>query len=344
MIKPYLLLATPSICLRKLVLRDLFEVSADDPEVLELQELQSTDSLVSSLFALQQVDGSWSRLSEVSRDFGDPVHLTSYALARLGYLGFDQSSEPIRRGVEFLFDRQQRDGSWPLTMKGVREEGDIVLDSISLQTSIPLRGIAAVGSATDSRAEKAYQWLIQQRLPDGSWPTGMAEGNLRGVAGYRRLPHSRWGCRSNTTGALLCLALHPTLRHSEIAHQALDHLLARETHETATLGFEVARVLGYEQVRGLLTHYGRFDLALILSLCSQIGASREDQKVTQLVDFITQEQGELRLWHYQPNPQVDRWLTFEILRSLKRLDVDDAWVSLEPRTPFQAYGKKQRRY
>ena len=72
---------------------------------------------------------------------------------------------------------------------------------------------------------------------------------LGGLSACRRLPHSRWGCRSNTTGALLCLALHPVRSHSPEACRALEHLLGRETREAYAVGFEMARLIGAEPKR-----------------------------------------------------------------------------------------------
>ena len=213
-----------------------------------------------------------------------------------------------------------------------------------LQTAFPLRGLAACGYATDPRAEKAYDWLLAQRLMDGAWPTGIASGVYGYVAGYRRMAHSRWGCRSNTTGALICLALHPQRRHSAEARRALDLLLGRETQEESTLGYEVARLVGAERVHGFITFFARFDLALMLSLCSQVGVSMEDERLKSLVGFIRSQQGEYGLWDYANRPQIRRWLTFDILRSLSGLDVTGDWLSHEPRTPFQAYPRRRKRF
>jgi hypothetical protein len=66
------------------------------------------------------------------------------------------------------------------------------------------------------------------------------------------------------------------------------------------------------------------------------------------VAFVEGIRGAFGLWEYGSRPQASRWLTFDLLRSLSRLTVDgdgaSEWVSLEPRTPFQAYAAKQRRY
>jgi hypothetical protein len=267
---------------------------------------------------------------------------------RLGYLGLDAAHPAVRRGAEYLFAQQRADGAWPLGEIREEDSGREKYTMIPLQTALPLRGLAACGCATDPRAERAYDWLLDQRLPDGAWPTGLASGGVHGyVAGYRRLPHSRWGCRSNTTGALVCLALHPVRRRGAEARRALDLLLGRETREERPLGYEVARLTGAEPSHGFITFYARFDLALLLDLCGRAGASRDDERVVELVHFVQGLQGSYGLWEYAARPQVSRWLSFDLLRSLARLDAGEdpgQWIGLEPRTPFQGYAKKQKRY
>ena len=337
-----LLLADSSPCLRSLVLRELLNRAGDEAEVQELAELREGDPLVADLLRTQVSDGSWRADNLVWR--GGPLRTASLALMRLGYLGFGPVHPAVRRGAEYLFSLQREDGAWP--MPG-RDEGEGEREGYSmvpLQTAIPLRALAACGYANDPRSERAYEWLLAQRLPDGAWPTGIASGNYGYVAGYRRLAHSRWGCRSNTTGSLICLSLHPTRRTGPEARRALDLLLGRETREKQPLGFEVARLIGVEPARGFLTFFARFDLALVLDLCWRVGATLEDQRVAELVDFVRGLQGPYGLWEYAARPQASRWVTFDLLRSLSRLDRSGDWLSAEPRTPFQAYPKQERRF
>lgn len=133
----------------------------------------------------------------------------------------------------------------------------------------------------------------------------------------------------------------------------MDLLLGRETRERQPLGFEVARLVGEEPVRGFLTFFARFDLALVLDLCWRIGASLEDERVADLAEYMWGERGPYGLWEYGPRPQVSRWITFDLVRSLSRLEAEraagteDAWQSAEPRTPFQPHpigGTRTRRY
>jgi hypothetical protein len=124
----------------------------------------------------------------------------------------------------------------------------------------------------------------------------------------------------------------------------LDLLLGRETRETHPFGYEVARLVGAEPAHGFFTYYARFDLAFVLDLCWRVGATREDERIDELVQFVLSLQGPYGLWAYQGAPHISRWVTFDVLRSLAHLDIDGEWLSLEPRTPFRAYAQKVKRY
>ena len=63
-----------------------------------------------------------------------------------------------------------------------------------------------------------------------------------------------------------------------------------------------------------------------------------------MVAFVKGLQGPYGLWPYESHPEASRWVTFDLLRSLSRIDEETDWVSLEPRTPFQPYPKRPRRY
>lgn len=342
-----LLLADPSPCLRLRVLRDLLERDGDDAEVRELTAMREDDPLVSGLLACQESDGSWNTSALEGNIPGGRLQATSQVLTRLGYLGFDRDHQAIAHGAAYIFAQQRSDGSWGRVK--IRQETSkgydrTTYDMMPLQTAIPLRGLVACGFATDPRAENAFEWLLAQRLDDGAWPTGLINDNYGYVAGYRRIAHSRWGCRSNTTGALICLALHPARRTSDAARRALDLLLGRETREAQNIGFEVARTIGAEPVSGWITFFARFDLALMLDLCWRVGASASDERIADLVTYLRDLQGEYGVWEYSNRPQASRWVTFDILRSLARLDTETAWMAFEPRTPFRPYQRDQRRF
>ncbi|MFX0053335.1 MAG: hypothetical protein ACFFAX_05110 [Promethearchaeota archaeon] len=340
-----LLLADRSPSLRRLVLKELLNRPNDDPEVMELDELIAQDPPVANLLKKQGSDGSWKNTDLGGTETKEKVRSTSFALQRLGYIGLARDHPAMTRGVEYIFSMQRTDGSWaiPQTYDGSSLDGG-VYTMVPLQTSIPLIGIAVAGYATDNRAEPAYEWLIDQRLEDGAWPTGKVGEVLGYRAGYRRMPHSDWACRTNTTLALTALAHHPSRRSSPEAKRALDLLLGRETRDRKTVGLNVARLVGFEQHRGHFTYHARFDPALILDLSWRIGADKNDERVKDLIKWIEQQQGLYGLWEYQPRPEATRWITFDILRSLSRIDDAKDWVSQSLRAPFSAYPMRRKRF
>jgi hypothetical protein len=311
-----LLLADPSPALRRRVLTELLDVPDDDPEVSELATLMRRHP---------------------SLDEHPPADLrrAAFQLCRLAYAGIGRDHPRVRELAEQVFAQQRADGSFPLPREGT-------YSMMPLQTALPLRGLAAAGYAEDPRAERAYEWLLGQRLDDGAWPVGVAHGQKGYIAGYRRLPGSR-GCRANTTGALAALALHPKRAQSDAARVPLDLLLQRETRDEWAVGSEVARLVGVEPPSGFITFYARFDLAFLLELAGRCGAARDDPRVDDLVEFLLTVRGENGLWQHPTHPELARWLTFDILRSLRRLEGGE-WIGLAPRTAFRAYPKRRRRY
>jgi hypothetical protein len=343
-----LLLADPSPNLRLLVLRDLLDKSDHDDEVQELKKLQVTDPYVTRFLDLQNEDGSF-RGGEGGGGILGSIRLTAQSLMGLGYMGLGPDHRAIQRGAEFLLARQGSDGGFPLVTQGAVLDGgqldkDVKYHMIPLQTALPLLGLAWAGYAADPRAELAYDWLLAEELEQGGWPSGRHADQYVFAGGYRRLAHSKFGCRTNTTAAVAALALHPTRRTSSSARRGLDLLLAHEHHPAEALGFEVARILGAEPPRGAFTYFKRYDVAQILDLSWRIGAGLEDPRVAENVAFVKELQGPYGLWEYARHPEVSRWVTFDLLRSLSKLDQETNWFSMEPRTPFQAYPKKPKRY
>jgi len=339
-----ILLTDPSACLRYLVLTELLKLSEDEEEVRELSEMRESDLLVKDLIKLQKQNGAWDSLGIDRITVSENIQITSIALQRLGYFGFNSSHQVVQKAAEFIFSKQKDDGSWPMPGKKLLTDEEIGYQMMPIQTAIPLLGLVMCGYSTDERAENGFEWLMEQRLEDGAWPVGLSAGNYGGIAGYRRLAHSRWGCRSNTTAVLSCLAYHPKRRNSKEAKRALDLILGTNLRISRNLGFTLARLLGLEKSIGQITYMAKFDIAHILNLCWRVGATQDDDRVFNLIDFIKSEQGEYGLWDYIAHPQATRWLTFDLLRSLSNISYDEEWISEEPRTPFQSYPKKMKRF
>ena len=217
-----------------------------------------------------------------------------------------------------------------------------------MHTVVPLRGIAASGFATDPGLSaplsgfSAPVFLTARgpRDPRPIWartagrprPSASTGGSLAGI-----------GCRSATTGAVACLALHPERRRSDAARNGVDHLLARETRDAATLGWEVSRLVGLERAMGQITFYVTFDPVFMLDLASRCGVSLDDRRVRDLVGWLEALRGPYGLWDHQAHPQLARWLTFDIESSLGRLAEGD-WIGNEEPVSFTPYKRGRRRH
>jgi hypothetical protein len=314
-----MLLADPSPALRRRVLTELLDVPAADPEVADLaRQLEREPALTEKPSGLRGL---------------------TVQLCRLAHSGIGREHARVRKLAEEVFAQQEPDGSFPLS---AFRSGDRVYSLMPMQTALPLRGLAAAGYAEDLRAERAYEWLLAQRLDDGAWPVGIASGQKGYIAGYRRLPGSS-GCRATTTAALAALAFHPERAESDAARRPLDLLLQRETRDEWALGSEVARLTGTEAPSGFITFYARFDLAFVLELAGRCGAARDDPRVDDLIAFLHGVRGESGLWQHTVYPELSRWLTFDLLLSLRRLERGD-WIGLAPRTAFRAYPRRRGRY
>jgi hypothetical protein len=321
-----LLLGDPSPSLRWRAAVELEGASGDDAEVEAWRAEIARDATVRELVA---------RLGATR----DEPQAAGYLLCQLAYLGYD--GPELADAVDAVFASQQRDGSWSVPIpEGPR--------FVTMQTVVPLRGIAAAGFASDPRAERAYEWLLGERLTDGSWPAG-PKGDFGGPGRpappereYRRLTRGD-GCRSATTGAVAALALHPERNQSEAARLGVDHLLARETRDEAAVGWEVSRLVGLERAMGRITFYVTFDLAFLLDLASRCGVSDDDRRVRELVDYLEGLRGPFGLWQHEAHPQLSRWLTFDLECSLRRL-ADGDWIGNEEPASFTPYKQGPRRY
>lgn len=338
-----LMLADPSACLRYRVLTEIIGYQADHREVAETAALRDSDPVLNNLLKLQNADGSWSTLSSGQTSGFNKYTATSQALRLLAMLGFGPDFVSSKKAADFLFSGMQKNGSWKASEEGMRDEGG-KYKSVSLQTSLPLQGLAAAGFAEDSRLDKSWQWLLEQRLPDGAWPSGIAGNVYAYVAGYRRLARSRWGCRSNTSSAVLCLSMHPQLKNTEYLRKGLDHLLARESRDRKALGYDLARLTGRELLKGFFTFYARFDLLLLLEICAEAGVNTEDKRVLELIEFFKMEQTPAGLWIPPSYPDLAPWATLKILSAIKKISENTGWDGFSPSTPFSPYPKEKRRY
>lgn len=333
-----LLLANSSSCLRYKILSNMRK--PDMNELRELDVIRRDDPILKSLLALQSSDGSF-RISDRTATTSI-IQSTSIALTMLSYLGFDNSMSEVQMAVDYLFSRQQADGSW--IYEDYNPEDGETYEMVPLQVAFPLWGISSVGYAMHPKLEKSFQWLFDKQLEDGAWPVGTSSGNYGFIAGYRKLPNSKQGCRVNTTCCLLALSNHPILKNDKRTMKALDILLGRRTIEKHSMGVNIARCLGVEKSAGFFSYFAQHDIALILSIISKIGIGSEDTRIDSIVKTVNNFQNEYGLIEYEKAPIVSQWLTYDINIYLRNIQSGETWVSKNPNYTFKNYQKPKIRY
>ena len=127
------------------------------------------------VIAMQSRNGGWAAFDKdnTSRlparlpfaDFGEMIDppsadVTGHVIEMLGALGQGRTHAPAARGLRYLYDQQEKEGSW-FGRWGVNHIYGV---------GAVLPGLAAAGEPMDSLAvRRAVRWLIERQNPDGGW-------------------------------------------------------------------------------------------------------------------------------------------------------------------------------
>ena len=164
------------------------------------------------------VDNTRHLLSQIPfADFGemlDPptADVTAHALELLGRLGYTSEFPPARRGLRFLYELQEPDGSW---------WGRWGVNYIyGLGAALP--ALAEMGEPPDTpQVQRAVQWLRAHQQADGGWGEGCesyADPSLRGIG-----PSTP----SQTAWALMALIAADEIESDTVA-RGIHYLIARQ--------------------------------------------------------------------------------------------------------------------
>jgi squalene-hopene/tetraprenyl-beta-curcumene cyclase len=127
------------------------------------------------VLSMQSRNGGWAAFDKdnTSRlpallpfaDFGEMIDppsadVTAHVIEMLGAFGLDRRHPAMARGLRYLYEQQENEGSW-FGRWGVNH-------IYGVGAVIP--GLAAAGEATDSLAvRRAVRWLNEKQNPDGGW-------------------------------------------------------------------------------------------------------------------------------------------------------------------------------
>lgn len=127
----------------------------------------------------QEDDGAWFGRWGVNYIYG-----VGAVLPALEAVGFDMSSDCVRRAVQWLVECQNADGGWG---EGCESYVDPAFRgrgvSTASQTAWAIIGLLAAGEAVHEATERGIRFLIERQKPDGSWDQPYFTGT--GFPGYR---------------------------------------------------------------------------------------------------------------------------------------------------------------
>jgi squalene-hopene/tetraprenyl-beta-curcumene cyclase len=114
----------------------------------------------------QEPDGSW-----FGRWGTNYVYGTWSVLAALNAAGVEHASPEVRRAVDWLLDRQHRDGGWGESSESYWPEvshGEAPYSTPS-QTAWALLGLMAAGQVAHPAVARGITYLIDRQDQDGNW-------------------------------------------------------------------------------------------------------------------------------------------------------------------------------
>jgi len=161
----------PDIDDTAMVLLALLHAKSEDQERQARAEARAVNWLLGMQssdggWAAFDVDNNWEFLNKVPfadhNAMLDPTcpDITGRTLESLCRRGFDYRDEPIARGIDYLVNHQEADGSW-YGRWGV---------NYVYGTFLAIRGLAATGSPDVAPAmERGARWLKSVQNPDGGW-------------------------------------------------------------------------------------------------------------------------------------------------------------------------------
>ncbi len=198
-----------------------------DDEADERGRKAAIDRAVAWLAGMQSSNGGWaafdrnnnsSYLSKIPfADFGellDPpsVDVTAHVLEMFGRLGRSPAHPAVRRGLDYIWSQQERDGAW-FGRWGV---------NYIYGTGAVLPALKAVGEdMSQPRVRRAVQWLQAHQNADGGWGEtclSYVDPSLRGQGA---------STASQTSWALVGL-IAAGEAESDSARRGVEFLLARE--------------------------------------------------------------------------------------------------------------------
>lgn len=294
-------------------LKDILGKDKNDEKVLATKRIILEYELIKEIFDKRNKDGYWGKPKDI-HTWWPKRDTTFWILGMLADFGFTKEDEKIAKACEYVFSIQLDSGGFGW---------DPPTHAYDCHRAVLIAALAKLGYLDDPRLQNAYNWLIsRQRLDGGFWCK-----NTRQPDGPREKEPS---CALATTYVLGALAQNTELRDSEIAKRGIDFLLRcwenRGKIKYAGHDSQIGR--DFDKLKYPFTDYR---ILHYLDVVSQFEFARKDSRLKEMIGLLLAKQDSQgrftpesihKVWTdfgFGQKENPSRWLTFLIVRTLKRL-------------------------
>jgi len=326
---------------RYFTLRDLMGREETDSEVKEAKDAIASYKVVEKIFSKQKPEGYWE-----DRDvpYFPKYKSTYWQIMILGQLGVDKSHERVQRASEFILNLQLDEGGfsaytrktalaeydWRRSRAALKEKPSepntwaqslVKEHQYSCLTGNLCAAMLRFSYSSDTRLEKALNWLVKIQNRDGGWLCPYWKAHIKDT-------HS---CFHGTICSLDAFSEVPEEKRKAEMNQAIvkgaEFLLMHRLFKADHHGY---RVINRQWLKFSFPWFFGYNVLRGLSVLTKLGYT-EDERLKDALELLLQKRLPNGTWLLENAPtgrmQVNieavgkpsKWITLNALRVLKRL-------------------------
>jgi hypothetical protein len=320
------LLAPETPGVRYLALRDLLDGNAADRELKAAHRLAHTDGPIAALLAQMQPEGYW---VEPGPGYNPKYRSTVWTVTLLAQLGAAiHRDKRLAAACNYVLDH------------ALTSDGQFTASGAASGTADCLQGnlswaLAALG-CTDTRLERAYEWLARSVTGEGIAPMTDKQATVRYYAGkcgptFACGANNKLPCAWGAVKVMLALSAWPAERRTPLIERALQNGLDFFfSVDPATAGYPSgwsAKPSGNWWKFGFPVFYVT-DLLQLVEALARLGCGR-DPRLAHALTLIREKQDAQGRWpleydykgktwvDFGQKKQPNKWVTLRALRTLK---------------------------
>jgi len=330
--------SNPSI--RYFTLQDILGKSENDPQVMAAKRGIPESQILRRTFQKQNPEGYW----EEPFNPYHPKYKSSYwQTMTLAQLGIDKTDKRVKKACEYIFQFQLKDGGFSsYTLKGAMEEHALLLKKgkklppldvftsslvfehqYSCLTGNIATALIRLGYESDSRVNKALNWLVKIQNKDGGWLCPYWRAHIK----------DKHGCFYGTICPLEAFSEvkkeNLTKEMKETIEKGADFLLM---HRLFKADHHSYKVINKSWLKLSFPWFYGYNILRGLDILTKLGYVK-DERLNDAVEVLLQKRQSNGTWILESTPtgrmQVNievkgkpsKWITLIALRVLKRLSL-----------------------